>query len=171
MKLLRNFNREILLLTSLIIKKVLIHMRTPISSAHSILVQGILAKAPSFISKLLLFYRSILEEGKIAHNSAMGVFTVVGTKGKAHAVKNFPKVSCTCPSNGQCYHILAVKMSIGMEEKQSHGRINLTQLRRNTRQRRNKKSGSKTQADNLEITNAPDALIVGLIMYCSLRIH
>lgn len=104
----------------------------------------------------------ILKEGNISHNSELGVFTVVGTKDRAHAVRLFPKESCTCPSTGQCYHLLAVKMSIGMEGKQSQGRVNLTQLRRNTRQRRNKKSGRKVRPDSLEVIQAPDAQIVSL---------
>ena len=52
-------------------------------------------------------------------------------------------------------------MSIGMEDMQSHRRINLTQLRRNTRQRRDKKSGRKApRAGDYEITRAPDAVSV-----------
>lgn len=49
-----------------------------------------------------------------------------------------------------------------MEGKQSQGRVNLTQLRRNTRQRRNKKSGRKVRPDSLEVIQAPDAQIVSL---------
>jgi hypothetical protein len=104
--------------------------------------------------------RSILDEGKIAHNLELGVFTIIGTKNRANAVRLFPKESCTCPSTSTCYHILAAKMSIGMEPKQSCGRINLTQLRRNTRQRRNKKSGRKGR---VEVTQAPDAVSVSFI--------
>ena len=104
-----------------------------------------------------------MEEGKISHNVNLGVFTVIGTKGNAHAVKIFPKESCTCPSTNQCYHILAVKISIGMKDKMSTGKVNLTQLRRNTRQRRNKKAGRKMQADNIVITKAPDAPIVSCL--------
>lgn len=108
--------------------------------------------------------RGILEEGKISHNYKLGVFTIVGTKGIPHAVRLFPKESCTCPSSTQCYHILAAKMSIGMEEKQSHGKINLTQLKRNARPRRNKKSGRKGRPDVIEISEAPDSLIVSMLL-------
>ena len=93
-----------------------------------------------------------MENGKIADNFELGVFTIVGTSEKAQVVRLFPKESCTCPSTGACYHILAAKISIGMEGKQSMGRI---QLRRNTRQRRNKKSGRKGRPDIVEISEAP----------------
>ena len=102
--------------------------------------------------------RFLLEQGKISHNPRLGVFTAVGTGGSAHAVKLFPRESCTCPSTKQCYHILAAKMSIGMEDVQSRRRVNLTQLRRNARQRP-KRSGRKApRPDDYEITSAPDAV-------------
>ena len=91
------------------------------------------------------------------------MFTIIGTKDKPHVVRLFPKESC--PSTTICYHILAAKMSIGMETKESCGRINLTQLRRNTRQRRNKKSGRKGRFANMEITQAPDAVAVSYIYF------
>jgi len=43
------------------------------------------------------------------------------------------KAQCTCPASElSCYHILAAKMSIGMEDKSSLHKVNLTMLRKNT---------------------------------------
>lgn len=80
-----------------------------------------------------------------------------------------------CPSTSQCYHILAVKMSIGLEDLKSRRRINLTQLRRNTRSKVDKKSGRKApRPGDYEIIPAPDASATTLvhvgawiIFYCS----
>jgi len=43
-----------------------------------------------------------------------GAFIVNGQKGK-YCVTLFPKETCQCESNSTCYHILAAKMSIGLE--------------------------------------------------------
>ena len=88
----------------------------------------------------------------------MGVFTVVGTTGKPHAIRLFPKESCTCPSTSRCYHILAVRMSIGLEDVDSKQKVSLSQLRRNTRSRGDKKSGRKApRAGDYDIVPAPDS--------------
>ena len=70
----------------------------------------------------------MIENGTIGHDHKLGVFTVVGTGGSAHAVWLFPKESRTCPSTSQCYHILAARMSVGLEATGSHKKINLMQL-------------------------------------------
>lgn len=86
---------------------------------------------------------------------------MLGTGNKAHAVRLFPAESCTCPSTTHCYHILAAKLSIGLEGKQQQKMVNLTQLRRNTRQKRNKKSGrKKPRAGDYDIIKAPDAVSI-----------
>ena len=104
--------------------------------------------------------RFIIENKQISHNQELGVFTVLGTTGRPHAIRIFPKESCTCPSTGRCYHILAVKMSIGLEDIDSRRKVNLTQLRRNTRSRGQKKSGRKApRPGDYEIVPAPDASI------------
>ena len=86
---------------------------------------------------------------------------MIGTTGNAHAIRIFPKESCTCPSTSRCYHILAVRMSIGLEDVNSRRKINLTQLRRNTRPRREKRSGRKApRPGDYDIQPAPDASIL-----------
>ena len=99
-----------------------------------------------------------MENNLITHNPSLGVFTVLGTTGNPHAVRLFPKESCTCPSTTQCYHILAAKMSIGMENNVCKRKINLTQLRRNTRPKQHKKSGRKApRPDDYDVHPAPDS--------------
>lgn len=85
---------------------------------------------------------------------------MLGTTGNPHAIKLFPTESCTCPSTSRCYHIIAVRMSIGLEDTHSNRKINLTQLRRNTRGRMEKKSGRKApRPGDYKIVAAPDASI------------
>lgn len=91
----------------------------------------------------IFFHRLIIENNKISHNVKLGVFTVIGTTGNPHAVRLFPKESCTCPSNDLCYHLIAAKLSIGMNVQSCSRRVNLSQLRQNTRSRKDKKSGRK----------------------------
>lgn len=101
----------------------------------------------------------------------MGVFTVLGTKGKPHAIRIFPKESCTCPSVGRCYHILAVRMSIGLEDINHKQKVNLTQLRRNTRCRTEKKSGRKApRPGDYEIVPAPDSIASEKVHFMFLKI-
>ena len=123
----------------------------------------------------------MIDSGGISHNHKLGVFTVVGTTGNPHAVKLFPNEKCTCASTSHCYHILAARMSVGLEDVKSKCKVNLTQLRRNTRPRRAKKSGRKApQPGDYDIAPAPDAnkvnsvymywgtyLLLWLVPYCS----
>ena len=55
----------------------------------------------------------------------------------------YPKESCSCPSSNCCYHIMAVKMALGQMEFNEKKTINLTQLRKRSRSRKDKKSGKK----------------------------
>ena len=89
-------------------------------------------------------------------------FTVMGTQ-RPHVVTLFPKKTCSCPSTTECYHILAAKISIGQEEqKEQLRRLNLTQLRRNARSRKDKKSGRKQpRPGDMDIYPAPDSLAAG----------
>lgn len=104
--------------------------------------------------------RAIIDDGKISHNPSLGVFTVVGTTGNPHAVRLFPSVTCTCPSTSSCYHVLAVKLSVGLEDSEAKRKINLTQLRRNVQSRVEKKSGRKApRPGDYDIKPAPDACV------------
>ena len=102
--------------------------------------------------------RLVLDQGNISHNHKLGVFTVVGTTGNAHVVRIFPTESCTCSSTARCYHILAVRLSLGLEDKKSKRRINLTQLRLKTKTKSEKKSGRKApRVGDYTVNPAPDA--------------
>ena len=59
-------------------------------------------------------------------------------------VRLFPRESCSCLSSRTCYHILAVKISIGTETNlMKHCTVNLTMLRKRTQTRKDKTSGQK----------------------------
>ena len=104
--------------------------------------------------------RAIIDGGMISHNEKLQAFTIKGTGGNVHAVRLFPEASCTCPaSEPSCYHILAARMSIGMEDKGSRHRVNFTLLRRNARSKKDKTSGRKRpRVDDYDITPAPDSI-------------
>ena len=111
------------------------------------------------------FYRAIIDYGKISHIEKLQAFTVEGTAGNVHAVQLFPKATCTCPASGpSCYHILAAKMSIGMECRKSDVKINLTMLHKNVRSKKDKISGRKRpRLDDYDINPAPDSIKNALI--------
>lgn len=103
----------------------------------------------------------LLEDNKISYDSKLHTFTVLGSEDKPQAIKLFPKPTCTCPSTKQCYHILAAKLYLGMEDTTSSStkqKLSLTQLRKNARKRKEKKSGRKIpRAGDCEVLPAPDA--------------
>ena len=76
-----------------------------------------------------------------------------------HVVTLFPRETCSCPSTSQCYHILAAKMCIGQDDMSTgKKRLNLTQLRKNARSRKEKKSGRKRpRPGDCDVISAPDA--------------
>lgn len=83
-----------------------------------------------------------VKEKRIFHVPEAGSFVVKGSKGDNYSVTLYPE-KCQCPSIGTCYHIMAVKMSIGEEDIEEKRILNLTQLRKNSRKRANKKAGTK----------------------------
>ena len=106
---------------------------------------------------------AVIREGRICHVANMGSFMVKGSCGERYAISLFPKERCQCPSTGQCYHIIAAKMSIGMPDVAGKRVINLTQLKRNSRKRLDKEGGRKRPRTNDEISvilPAPDASLL-----------
>ena len=86
----------------------------------------------------------LIKNGSISHDPKMGTFTLLGSTGKPHVVRVFPSEYCSCPSTTLCYHIIAVKLSLGIPVNNEHKKVNLTQLRWNTRGPKNqKKAGRK----------------------------
>ena len=117
---------------------------------------------PIIYSLIYLFgFCSIMDE-----LVTIGEYTVLGTTRNARASCLFPVESCTCPSSIRCYHILAVRMTVGLKYSQCNKTVNLTQLRRNTRTRREKKSGRKApRPGDYDIIPAPDASKDTLTIY------
>jgi len=58
--------------------------------------------------------RYIVENNFISLVPSQGSFVVQGRSNK-YCVTIFPKETCQCPSTTTCHHILAVKMSIGLQ--------------------------------------------------------
>ena len=87
----------------------------------------------SHVMQHVSVHKAIIANGLLIHSPSLGVFTVIGTGGNANAVRLYPKESCSCPSTTRCYHILAARMSVGLEADSCLTRkVNLTELRRNT---------------------------------------
>ena len=80
-----------------------------------------------------------IASGFVSFDAKLGVFLVKGTTGTARVVTVFPTETCSCPSKCDCYHILAVKMSIGIPAVNERRITNLSQLRKNTRSKGDKK--------------------------------
>ena len=103
--------------------------------------------------------KRIIEENKITCDFKFHTFTVIGST-CPHIVTLHPKETCSCPSTTQCYHILAAKMAIGRQDDPKQGRINLTQLRKNSRPRNSKTSGRKRpRPGDCDVIPAPDAAV------------
>lgn len=102
-----------------------------------------------------------VKEKRVFHVPEAGSFVVKGSKGDNYSVRLYPE-KCQCPSIGTCYHIMAVKMSIGEEDIEEKRILNLTQLRKNSRKRANKKAGTKKQRpcdQDISIIAAPGSVV------------
>jgi hypothetical protein len=79
----------------------------------------------------------------VSYNAGMKAYNVRGTSGIIRVVTLRPKETCSCPSTGACYHLRAVKETIGMGSSNHKPKVlNLTKLRKNSRPRQ-RKSGRK----------------------------
>ena len=87
--------------------------------------------------------RRVVDTDNISFDSHIRVWNVKGTSGTPRVVTLHPKETCSCPSSNCCYHIMAVKMVLGQTDFNEKKRINLTQLRKRSRSRKDKKSGRK----------------------------
>lgn len=105
-------------------------------------------------STITFLVRTIIQEHRLSHDPVLGTFTVIGSEGKPHVVKLFPDPpTCSCPATSQCYHLLAVKMSLGMPLSDKT-KVNLTQLRLNQRSKGQKKSGRKRARPGYTLTQS-----------------
>lgn len=93
--------------------------------------------------------QSVLKADNISFDTKLHCFNIKGLSGVTRVVTLFPKETCSCPSTGMCYHIVAAKLGVGIpfpvSDKTQH---NFTQLRRNTRSRKDKRSGRKRPRPN-----------------------
>ena len=107
--------------------------------------------------------RKVLHDKGITLVPEMGGFMVRGSNSTLYAVKLFPKESCQCPSTGRCYHILAARKSINLPDDNKNKIYNLSQLRKRSRSKTDKKSGRKKprigDLDNTLIAPAPDSIL------------
>jgi len=78
----------------------------------------------------------------IYNNNLLFIPLQIGTS-EPRVVRLFPSQTCSCPSQGNCYHVVAAKLSIGLVGTESRRPLNLTQLRKNKRKRPDKTAGRK----------------------------
>lgn len=93
--------------------------------------------------------KDLIRNNKISFNPQMHIFNVQGTK-EVRVVKLHPKESCSCPATGTCYHIMGVKLSLGLNvpESTTSSKRNLSRLCKATRSRKEKKTGRKRPRPN-----------------------
>ena len=120
------------------------------------------------VSKQKLSQKSLAQETLRDHGITlvpeMKCFVVKGSHNNKYAVTLFPKETCNCPSTSRCRHILSAMMAIGMEPGEDKKAINLTQLRKNSRARKDKKAGTKRgrkgDVDETSVIAAPDSILM-----------
>ena len=96
------------------------------------------------ISKYLLACAYLVSRNQnITYDTKFGCFIVKQPKEVARVVTLFPKVKCTCQPTSECYHILAVKINLGMNVTETTKVKNLTKLRKNNKKRKGGRSGRK----------------------------
>ena len=98
---------------------------------------------PSRTTSVRARAEQVVKANQISFVPKLHVFNVKGTSEVTRVVTLYPKESCSCSSTGPCYHILAVKLSMGMKLEKQHTTMNLTQLRKNTGSRKEKRCGRK----------------------------
>ena len=107
-----------------------------------------------------------LNDNKVTHVPSARTFIVEGSQGSKYAVQLHPKETCQCPSIGTCYHIIAAKLSIGIDDTGDKRKLHMAQLRRNSRKRQDKKAGRKRprpcDIEDDNIIPAPDSKLTKL---------
>ena len=78
----------------------------------------------------------------------MSAFIVKGSKEVKRIVTLFPKETYSCLSTGECYHILAAKISLGITTEKEKVACNLTTLRKNGRPKGEKRCDRKRPRPN-----------------------
>lgn len=74
----------------------------------------------------------VLKADNISFDTKLHCFNIKGLSGVTRVVTLFPKETCSCPSTGTCYHIVAAKRVVGIPSAVSNTtQHNFTQLRMN----------------------------------------
>ena len=85
----------------------------------------------------------LIENNCVSFDPKLSVFIVKGTS-QPRVITVFPHETCSCPAKSNCYHILAVRKSLGLTvAKEKLINRNLSQLRKNTRAKKEKRCGRK----------------------------
>ena len=66
----------------------------------------------------------------VTFDAKLHVFNVKGLSGEVRVVSLFPTEKCSCPASNICCHIIAAKLSIGINFTEKLNKRNLTQLRK-----------------------------------------
>jgi len=103
----------------------------------------------------------VIHKDLIKYVSSMNAFMVEGIKGAKRVVTIKPKETCSCPSSGICYHILAVKMVLNLNNDcKTTSLKNVSVLKRNSRPRVAKKTGQKrSKKTDFEVNPAADSIL------------
>src|ERR1043165_1852102 len=93
----------------------------------------------------------------IRFDSHMRCFLVRGSGDVVHIVKLGNKPTCSCRPVGLCYHITAVQLATGIKEKHQKPVKNLTLLRRNKREVKQKAGRKRARPGDYDVIAAPDS--------------
>ncbi len=58
-------------------------------------------------------------------------------------IQLWPKTSCTCPSRGKCYHIIACQMSLGMYDTKEKSSLNISEIMKENEKAKHTRRGKK----------------------------
>ncbi|KAK3108798.1 hypothetical protein FSP39_015983 [Pinctada imbricata] len=103
----------------------------------------------------------VVDNGNVTHVPDCNAFVVTGNKGQKYCVTLNPE-TCQCPSASTCYHIIAVKMFVGLEIEDKKTEVSLRTLSKRSLKRSDKKSGRKKPRINDTdpvIIPAPDSIL------------
>ena len=105
--------------------------------------------------------RYVIDNGGVTHVPQCEAFVVNGNNDRKYCVTLNPE-KCQCPSSSTCYHIIAVKMFVGLPVNDVPREVNLRTLSKRSLKRSDKKSGRKRpRANDLDpiVIPAPDSIL------------
>ena len=120
-------------------------------------------KGPQYRLTQTSIARQCVKKGLIGFNSATSSFSVASPFNEhVHSVKVFPMPSkCSCTSTSNCYHILAVHMSLKLEESQikdsRHYSLSLMKRKHRGKERKSGRKRPRPHDYDYQVKPAPDA--------------